>query len=1283
MSEVSIQVAVRVRPLLSKEVVLNHRVSVWTEPDSTDVVVSPNCVFSFDHTFGPDAEQDELYETCVQPLVEYLMDGFNATVFCYGQTGSGKTYTLGGRNQVEEGGIIQRVAQDVFSLLEEKRTNSDGLAATVRVSFIECYMEELRDLLELPTMHKALHIRDDEKGNTVVVGAKEVDVYSTEELLSVLEKGNAVRHTATTRMNVHSSRSHTIFTIQIFQCCPGNKFVRSSKLCLVDLAGSERADKTNNTGVLLKELVHNNTGLLALGKVIRALCEIDLNRRSNKANNVYVPYRDAKITRLLRDSLGGTAHTLMVVCVSPSNQSVTETLRALQFASKARQIHNHPGARPTHIEVKSFPTTWNPGKARLGDLEREVKTLRELLKDKEREIEMERTNGSTRQGNSSRLSGQSRISEKPEEPSQYRLLAQEAAALLSDLSGPTASHSFRQRVQEWQDRLAAVNHSHQADDKECSERGDGQSNHVEIIKLREELSKCKEALTIHEQLFAQKDAELRQAEKDVDRLLQENKAHMQALEEEKGHTRLQDDQLVDQQILINQLRSDLMTFRDATSGGTGKAGASENFGTRPHSAPLIRLSCGHGAPRRIHSSPPAYSLERVMAAFKMRGHLLLAEIEEKDEVYCPFIKPQTESQKDQEDILVGRVGSRRSLNRTWTSQQKKSALKKKNTGTDQTVNGIPPVQATGTEENQSKRNQMRKARLRASVTQRQIRDLSVNMRMKEELIKEINNTDKKTKALNQQGRLSKDGRESDVLMRLSMQRRRIQSEVYHSLQHMRLQKAQLQSSLRELEQNGEQEGDDMTVCRSKHHEELKRKFHDRNWLEEEEERVLQKRAELQELEGELGRREEVLLHRDTCLQQKNKLEIKKLQSSQALSQDLLCVAMQLESVEEQMKSRSSFRLNGGVSREELEKERDILRKRRDTLDAQLKDNRVLTVEEEHSLLELEESIEALNAALEFRNHSIQDKQNKLSITDSSTHQSKSSEPAQFFDVIRKLKELSPPEATELLVKYFNKVVCLREVEHYLRLRCEELQIHAGEQELVIRELETAMQHLTLDADCRITELHRDHQSNIQLLLQKLKEGSSGEPQQAIQERLQHLEKELFFYKSSSRQLKKKLRELHNDAQNSVDQPSHSLDHRQTQIGANQLLVHSEESQASTHILTTYTKIQAEQIDQQTHNDSLMKGYSHQTPSPSSSSHLHVHTTTNIPEYHEIQTESQGQRDRGAGEHLVMAPVRLCRRELRQITPADLLATRGRQSVLDASSESLLEDSIEVSKNTDR
>lgn len=330
---------------------------------------------------------------------------------------------------------------------------------------------------------------------SVVVGAKEMVVTSAEELLSAVETGNALRHTSATGMNENSSRSHVILTLQLSQSCQNNSF--SSKLCLVDLAGSERAAKTGNTGMQLKESININTGLLALGNVIRALSDPFRNRRGSGSNSAHIPYRDAKITRLLRDALGGTAHTLIVACVSPSHHSVAETLSVLQFASKARLIRNRPAGGSTHTEPDSSPTTRDLREARISELEFEAQTLRELLKEKEREIALGKESTNRVPEERDNFKQPSLITSDQNEdvnrgvPSQYHLLAREAAGLLTDVSGLTISLSLRQRLQDWLDRLTSVNNQHQADEKDHSEGGDDQADYAAMLKLREELGSCK------------------------------------------------------------------------------------------------------------------------------------------------------------------------------------------------------------------------------------------------------------------------------------------------------------------------------------------------------------------------------------------------------------------------------------------------------------------------------------------------------------------------------------------------------------------------------------------------------------------------------------------------------------------------------------------------------------------------------------------------------------------------------------------------------------------------
>lgn len=306
----------------------------------------------------------------------------------------------------------------------------------------------------------------------VVVGARESAVSSAEELLSLVEMSSAARQTCTTRMNDKSSRSHTVLTILINQHFNNSNTLCSSKFCLVDLAGSERVKKTGNTGKHFKESIHINADLLAVGNVIRALCDRALNFCGKTRRSTFIPFRDAKITRLLRDFLGGTSHTLMMTCVNPSSDSLAETLNVLHFASKARHIRNHPAKQPSHTDPKHNQKL---ARARISELENEVKLLKEVIEEKQmmiKEVALENIRRQDQRGRD--------IHFKQGEPLQYWMLAQEAAALLAKISSP--SPSFKQELQDWQERLTAINHQHPEDGKDFS---------LSALKLKDELNKCK------------------------------------------------------------------------------------------------------------------------------------------------------------------------------------------------------------------------------------------------------------------------------------------------------------------------------------------------------------------------------------------------------------------------------------------------------------------------------------------------------------------------------------------------------------------------------------------------------------------------------------------------------------------------------------------------------------------------------------------------------------------------------------------------------------------------
>ncbi|KAM8866225.1 kinesin-like protein KIF27 isoform 1-T2 [Synchiropus picturatus] len=1240
MAEICVRVAVRVRPLLPKEVLRNHQVCVRVGPGSSQVMIGADRMFDFDHAFGPAASQREVYESCVRPLVEALVEGFNATVFCYGQTGSGKTYTLGGGKLDKEEGIIDCVAQDLFLLLDNKK-RANGVGSTVRVSYVEVYREELLDLLELNTSQKGLHIREDDRGNTVVKGAKETVVTSAEDLLSVLGTGNALRHTGSTGMNEQSSRSHAILTLFLTQ--QESHSVLFSKIYLVDLAGSERAGKTGNTGTRFKESVNINSGLLALGNVIRALSENGRNRPGSHFSSAHIPYRDAKITRLLRDSLGGSAHTLMVACVSPSDQSLPETLNVLQFASKARHIRNRPRATSGLAEYKPCVTAWDPGEPPLEEQEHKAKTPSTVKDDETEKAE------SVEGQNDEEIHLTDKEMDQTE-PFHYRQLVQEAATLLAEARNSTENMSFQQRLQEWQERFSR---SHWPDDP----LEGNQTLHATLSQLREELPNCEDAQS------HQSEAESCREKKDIDKLLQACEAHLQELDEEKERTRLQNKQLVDHQILISQLREEIKSLRRGTS-ETKVCGVPEK---RPSSAPLDRQELKSKPDRQIHSSPPVCSLEKLTAAYKIRGQLLLAELEMNSGAYAPVFHEANRFQEQKEDHDgAGKKRYRPSLNSTWTVRQKKSSQK------DQSSEISNLFSQQNQQNSDTKDSAWRTTGQRVSVLQRRIHELSVNMRMKEELIKELDKTDMETRAVSRHGRESGDGSDADVLARLSVQSRQTRSELHLNLQQMRLKRAELQNQLRQ-EQDAcnkggglrchEEGSTDFIICKSNPQEETVEKNCDTRWLEEAEEEFLQRRAKLEDWEEDLRMRAELLLQREQCLEQKNKLEVKKLRSSQALSQDLLHVSVRLESLEEELQSRD--RRARGLTVEELEEEKDLLLRQRDTLDSQLKDQKVLNEEEEQSRLQLEEAIEALDAALEFKNRSIQDKQRSLSISDSSLSQSQNSDPPQ--NIIMKLKELSHPEVSELLVKYFNKVVCLREVERRLRVQCEELELQSKEQEVMLKEKEAAMQCLALDTDRRLTQQQRDHQNSIQLLLQGLKEGSLGN--NSDQERMQHLEKELFFYKTHYRKLVRKSRDVpgNSQQQHPDTHPGQTLVHRRAEPA--QMPADDTQARPFTKVHHDRKKTQDPPMErrQSPYSTSLAK-------SQSKAKHLMLAMSQ------ETKTSSH------FGENAEVAPARVRRRQLRQISPTELqqkaATTRGRHLEFQSSTECLSLDSIDQPSNND-
>uniref|UniRef100_A0A6Q2WU23 Kinesin motor domain-containing protein n=1 Tax=Esox lucius TaxID=8010 RepID=A0A6Q2WU23_ESOLU len=324
-AECNIKVLCRFRPLNQSEIIRGDKFIPSFQGDDTVIIGGKS--YAFDRVFPTNTTQEQVYNTCAKQIVKDVLGGYNGTIFAYGQTSSGKTHTMEGKLHDPHGmGIIPRIAEDIFDHIFAMDEN---LEFHIKVSYFEIYMDKIRDLLDVTKTNLSVH--EDKNRVPYVKGCTERFVSSPEEVMDVIDEGKANRHVAVTNMNEHSSRSHSIFLINIKQEHVETEQKLCGKLYLVDLAGSEKVSKTGAEGAVLDEAKNINKSLSSLGNVISALAE---------GTKTHVPYRDSKMTRILQDSLGGNCRTTMFICCSPSSYNDQETKSTLMFGQRAKTIRN-------------------------------------------------------------------------------------------------------------------------------------------------------------------------------------------------------------------------------------------------------------------------------------------------------------------------------------------------------------------------------------------------------------------------------------------------------------------------------------------------------------------------------------------------------------------------------------------------------------------------------------------------------------------------------------------------------------------------------------------------------------------------------------------------------------------------------------------------------------------------------------------------------------------------------------------------------------------------------
>uniref|UniRef100_A0A3Q0R4X4 Kinesin family member 7 n=1 Tax=Amphilophus citrinellus TaxID=61819 RepID=A0A3Q0R4X4_AMPCI len=1097
----AVQVAVRVRPLLPKELLHCHESCITVDPELCRVTLGHDRHFLCDFLFEETCNQEEVYSVSVQPLIDSFFQGFNATVFAYGQTGSGKTYTIGEANicsfSDEEQGIIPRAVADIFKLLDE----NDLTDFSVRVSYLEVYKEEFKDLLEVETASKDIHIRED-KCNIGFVD--ECEVEGLDEVLSLLESGNTARHTGATQMNPNSSRSHTIFTVYMDQRRGSSRLygtsgssgpqMLSSKFHFVDLAGSERILRTGNTGERLKESIQINSGLLALGNVIGALGDA-------KRKGSHIPYRDSKITRILKDSLGGNSKTLMIACISPSSSDFDESLNTLNYATRARNIQN----RAT-VNYKREPD-------RVEGLEQQIKALRRALENRQRS---ETRIISHADPNRRPRLGEGEISRLQVQSAHYRTCTDTSAL-------------FNLRCKIWTPTVEE-RWSHDPESEKDGEKDDT------IAHLQSQ----------------------------IQRLERENTDFLAALEDAMEQYKQQSDKLQEQQDLIADLQCQLCT--------AGLMGLSLNMRLRPHTAPMgsMQHSQNGGTCRQVNLT---WTKRDMQSGGLPTAALSLSLLYHSTNLLCSLSNfsvansSSGESLKSFEGVSEwGLLQAQQKIRELSVTIRMKEELIKElvKTGKDaQALNKQYSHKITALEsEAVQARQELQEAQRQLQDLERQEREISAADKTRaQECRRKIAAAQSKVQVLSQRQR------DTARLANLPAQSERRVLELERSVQSMRQQQEQLQKRLRqesqqkrrlenemqqrthrvkELEIKNEQQqkilkikteaiaafqrqrrsGSNGSVISLEEQQKIEEQ---KRWLDEEMERILEQRRGLEDLEGELTKREEILAKKEALLQERSGLETKRLRSSQALSKDLVMLTGRIESLEQELSERNGLLRSSSAQdsqqiRQEisnLRQEKDSLLKQRVELDDKLRQGNLLSPEEERTLFQLDEAIEALDAAIEYKNEAITQRQRQLRASASMLSQWE-------MNLMAKLSYLSASETRALLCKYFDKVVSLREEERKLQLALAELEMQLDEQQRLVQWLENALDRTQLDTDRRLTQQQKEHERSVQLLLQQCREqmdeGLLGRQRQ-YEGWILNLSRELNHYKAANLELNNKLREL--------------------------------------------------------------------------------------------------------------------------------------------------------------
>uniref|UniRef100_G3UHS0 Kinesin family member 7 n=1 Tax=Loxodonta africana TaxID=9785 RepID=G3UHS0_LOXAF len=1204
--EAPVRVALRVRPLLPKELLHGHQSCLRVEPGCGRVTLGRDRHFGFHVVLAEDAGQEAVYQACVQPLLEAFFEGFNATVFAYGQTGSGKTYTMGEASVAslceDEQGIIPRAMAEAFKLIDE----NDLLDCLVHVSYLEVYKEEFRDLLEVGTASRDIQLREDDRGNVVLCGVKEVDVEGLDEVLSLLEMGNAARHTGATHLNRLSSRSHTVFTVTLEQRgrapsrvprpaawnrSPPRVLVKLSKLFLVSVA-DEGAQQLLTLQSQVARLEEENRDFLAaledameqykparqhsswvvmrtMGDVqpgpsswsmvtgsplllapsgVRWSESLSLNECSGQVGGILAS--SSLVSDRLREQQEEMAELRLRLELVRPGWGPPGLLQGLPPGSFVPRPHTAPlGGAHTHM-LGIVPPTCLPGDEVGPEQWGEVALGLSSLK----------AQGTERRGNL----GSQRPAMYP--PLQGVAGCGECWRLFNPYTCLLGEIKFRCRQSVLKiDRVVVTS------DPPLQLTGDKQTGTELLVKV-ERLGSGSSTASEEDEEPPRRTLHLRRPAEDQTWVgwdpavsspsssgfhtaspglsdlrapslqhpgqpWRESRAGMWALSQEGSLERVQSFTL---KSWVWPSRGPEVSWVGCREGPLSlPLSWADHPSTAAHPSPLPRASLslpsfwppsivglpvavvgGSKAPARAHQAPAATASEWRLAQAQQKIRELAINIRVKEGLIAELVRTGKAAQ------ALNRQHSQRIRELEQEAERVRAELSEGQRQL-QELEGREPQDA-------GERSQLQEFRKRVAAAQSQVQVLKEKKQATERLVSLSAQREKRLQELErnvqfmrqQQGQLQRRLREE------TEQKRRLETEMnkrQHRVKELELKHEQQQKILKikteEIAafQRKRRSGSNGSVVSLEQQQKIEEQ---KKWLDLEMEKVLQQRRALEELGEELHKREAILAKKEALMQEKTGLESKRLRSSQALNEDIVRVSSRLEHLEKELSEKSGQLRQGSAHSQQqirreidsLRQEKDLLLKQRLEIDSKLRQGSLLSPEEERTLFQLDEAIEALDAAIEYKNEAITCRQRVLRASASLLSQCE-------MNLMAKLSYLSSSETRALLCKYFDKVVTLREEQHQQQIAFSELEMQLEEQQRLVYWLEVALERQRLEMDRQLTLQQKEHEQSVQLLLQQsrdhLSEGLADSKRQ-YETRIQALEKELGRHMWINQELKQKL-----------------------------------------------------------------------------------------------------------------------------------------------------------------